>query len=442
MSKTKSVFQCQSCEQSFPAWSGQCPSCGQWNSLVETIVSTSPSKGNFNGRGTGTVSPTSLHSLELTSSSRLLTGISELDRVLGGGLVGGQVVLLAGEPGVGKSTLLLKVAENFSQATGKDCLYISGEESPLQVKNRAQRLGLSGERVQILSETQLDLFLQLITSKYCLIIVDSAQTVTTADLTGAAGSVGQVRECAFRLSQQAKREGVPLLIVGQITKEGTIAGPKTLEHLVDTVLTLEGDKFHTFRLLKASKNRFGDDREVGVFEMLENGLEPVANPSDRFLSERQAGVSGSVVAVLMEGTRPMLIEIQALTAKTSFGYPRRASSGFPPNRLLLLLAVLEKHTGLSFQDHDVYINVAAGVKVSEPACDLAVCLALSSSLTGQALDPKIAIFGEVGLAGEIRRVSQMDRRQDEAKRMGYNQIVSPMGYKHVRHLLPLLGVKN
>jgi len=438
MSKQKSVYQCQNCGQSFPAWSGQCSACGQWNTLVETPVSPQPRS----ARSSSPLSPINLSEVDIGGSSRVSTGIDELDRVLGGGLVAGQVVLLAGEPGVGKSTLLIKAAQSFGQLSQKPCLYVSGEESPTQVKNRAQRLGLKGDWVQILSENEADQILPLIKNDYCMVVVDSVQTLVTSDLSGVAGSIGQVKECSFRLSQQAKRVGVPLLLIGQITKEGTIAGPKTLEHLVDTVLTLEGDRFQTFRLLKSSKNRFGDDREVGVFEMLETGLEPVANPSDRFLSQRQANVSGSVVAVLMEGSRPMLLEIQALTAKTFFGYPRRASSGFPANRLLLLLAVLEKHTSLSFGQYDVYINIASGVRVSEPACDLAVCLALASSLTGKALGPKAAAFGEVGLSGEIRRVSQMDRRRQEAERMGYTQVISPEKFSRLPAVFSSLGLSN
>jgi len=404
--------------------------------LVETVISTGSGSSKL-GRGKrAAVKPRQLSEVTTSSSQRIKTGIDEFDRVLGGGFVPGQVVLLAGEPGIGKSTLLLQVAQRL--ASDKKVLYASGEESPVQIKNRADRLRIGGEGVHIIPETDIDALIPVISVEYSLLIIDSVQTLTTQDLSGAAGSVGQVRECAYRAARQAKTAGVPLVLVGQITKGGTIAGPKTLEHIVDTVLYLEGDKFHAFRLLKAQKNRFGDASEVGVFEMGERGMMGVTSPSERLLSGRQIGASGSVVAVLLEGLRPVLLEIQALTTKTVFGYPRRTASGFPANRLLLLLAVLEKHAGLPFQDYDVYINVSAGFKIDEPAADLAACLALASSLTNQPVPSKIAAFGEIGLSGEIRSVSQIKRRQEEAERMGYTTVVGPNECQTVRQAIKLL----
>lgn len=414
-------------------WAGQCSSCGVWNSLVEVVVS-SKKKGALSA-GKQSIKIQKLSEVDVSSKGRTKVGISEFDRTLGGGLVGGQVVLLAGEPGIGKSTLLLQVAGQMVVKSDHPVLYASGEESPVQIKNRATRLGITGERVQIVPETNVDVLLEAITNQYSLVIIDSIQTLSTQDLSGAAGSIGQVRESAFRLTQKAKRAGVPLVIVGQITKGGSIAGPKTLEHIVDTVLYLEGDKFHSFRLLKVNKNRFGDASEVGVFEMGEQGMMGVANPSDRFLSQRQNDASGSVVTVLLEGSRPVLLEIQALTAKTVFGYPRRTASGFSNNRLLLLLAVLEKHAGLDFSNSDVYLNVAAGFKINDPSADLAVCLALASSLTNKVVDSKIAVFGEVGLSGEIRSVSQEGRRVKEAQRMGYSDVITPDKYRNIRSVI-------
>jgi len=392
--------------------------------------------------------------------------------VVGGGLVPGQAILLAGEPGIGKSTLLLQVAsalggggENLeseaetgstrgtkgaegTRGTGKkgkrsfaqnssvtSILYVAGEESIGQIGLRARRLGISSQHIDLVAETNVDLLSGIVTSlkgNY-VVVVDSIQALVTGDLSGAAGSVGQVRECALRLVRGCKERHYPLILVGHVTKEGTLAGPKVLEHLVDTVIALEGDRFHAFRILRASKNRFGPTDEVGVFEMKEKGMIEVVNPSDRFLSERLQGVSGSVVTAVMEGTRPVLLEIQALTTPTSFGYPRRTASGISQTRLVVLLAVLEKRLGLSkLLQSDVYVNVSGGVRVSEPAADLAVCLAVASSLKDVKIDPKVVALGEVGLSGEVRNVYGLERRVKEAKRLGFSRVVGPDRIKSIQ----------
>lgn len=350
--------------------------------------------------------------------SRIKTGIGELDRVLGGGLVPGSVVLLAGEPGIGKSTLLTQLALKLNQ----EILYVCGEESPEQIKMRIMRLGKGGEKLSFLPTTDVD---EAIASAGTpkLLIVDSVQTMATTDLTGMAGSVGQVRECSFRLLNLAKSSGIVVFLVGHITKEGAIAGPKILEHLVDTVLYLEGDKRHEFRILRSQKNRFGSVDEVGVFIMTDSGLNEVANPSDIFLEERQKNVPGSCLAVVMEGTRPMLVEIQALVVPSQLAVPRRVGSGIDLKRLQLLTAVLSKRLKLPLGSYDVYINVAGGLNIKEPAADLPICLAIVSSFKNKALNAKLAAFGEVGLLGEVRQVSFAAKRLAEAKKMGYQPLI-------------------
>lgn len=437
-------FICQNCGYDSPKWAGQCFGCGEWNTLVETIVA---AKKTGARRGlSSSPKPREVQRLSEIKGKDLLrskTGIGEFDRVLGDGFVPGQVVLLAGEPGIGKSTLLLQVASAVLKTQEAATLYVSGEESLNQIKIRADRMGINSTQIELLSETDADVVASNLNfKKYALVIADSIQTFTTAELTGTAGSVGQVKECAARLAHAAKGTGTPLIIVGHVTKEGAIAGPKVLEHLVDTVLYLEGDKFHAFRILRTTKNRFGDAAEVGVFEMTGRGMLAVDNPSDRFLAERCQGASGSVVTVTLEGSRPVLLEVQALTTKTAFGYPRRTASGFSYNRLLLLLAVLEKHAGLRLQDRDVYVNVAAGVRINEPAADLAVCLAVASSVKDQPLDPKTAVFGEVGLSGEIRSVSQQERRAKEAEKMGFTKIISPEKCKGIAQALSAISQRH
>lgn len=434
MPKQKSVFVCQSCAYESPQWVGQCPQCSEWNTFEETLVVKSTitiSKSSISSS-----KPVLLSSVKESALTRLSSNISEFDRVLGGGFVFGQVVLLAGEPGVGKSTLLTQIAKSLK----KKILYVCGEESMEQVKLRAQRMRFDAKELLMLPETNVDVITSVITSltDVKLVIIDSIQTLGTTNLTGAPGSIGQVRACTQLLTEVAKRVGIPLVLVGHVTKEGAVAGPKVLEHIVDTVLYLEGDSQHLYRVLKTTKNRFGPVSEVGVFEMNELGMSEITNPSELFLDQRDATAPGSCVTVVMEGFRPLLFEVQALTTKTSFGYPRRTATGFSVARLQVLLAILEKRGGLNLSDQDVYVSIAGGFKVSEYACDLAVCLAIASSIKNKPVSKKTAVFGECGLAGEVRRVSHQDKRVREAKKMGFSIVLSPETVKSVRQALNLV----
>jgi DNA repair protein RadA/Sms len=417
--------------------------CKEWNTIVETPVVTvrksSGSKAYGGGLG-AKAAPVSLAEIVPKSTTRVSSNIKEFDRVLGGGFVPGQVILLAGDPGVGKSTLLTQISKEMQNSR---VVYVSGEESVEQVKIRSQRMGYKAENLYMLPETNVDTVVNTLDdfNGVDLIIVDSIQTLSSEELTGMAGSVGQVRGSTQKLTETAKRLSVPLILVGHVTKEGTVAGPKVLEHIVDTVLYLEGDTQHLFRVLKTTKNRFGPVSEVGIFEMSDKGMDEIENPSEMFLGEKSDNAPGSCVTVVMEGYRPMLFEIQALAVKTAFGYPRRTTSGFNVNRLLVLIAILEKTCGLNLQNHDVYLNVAGGFKVSEYACDLAVCLAIASSLKDKPVKKRVAAFGECGLAGEIRRVTHMEKRAKEARKLGYNVIASPEKYRSVRQALEVLDVK-
>jgi DNA repair protein RadA/Sms len=434
MPKQKSVYVCENCAFESAKWVGQCPKCLKWNTLIETLTTVSSSRSNSRSNSLKAMSPVTVKKLSEVSSKtteRVSSKIKELDRVLGGGFVPGQVILLSGEPGIGKSTILLQTASNIKN----EVVYVSGEESPEQIKLRAERLGIKGDNLTMVSDIDVDSIVQTLDgrSQNCgLIIVDSIQTLTTGDLLGTAGSAGQVRESALRLANFAKSHGIPMVIVGHVTKEGSIAGPKVLEHLVDTVLYIEGDEQHLFRLLRTTKNRFGPVSEVGIFQMDEKGLREVANPSDVFLEERLKSAPGSCVTVTMEGYRPILFEVQALTSKTSFGYPKRTASGFNVNRLSVLVAVLEKRCGLKLSDQDVYINIAGGMKIEEYSADLAVCLAIYSSLNDKPLPPKLAAFGEVGLSGEVRKVNYIENRVKEAKKLGFGKVISPFEAKSVR----------
>jgi len=431
MAKSVTHFICQNCGAEFPKWAGKCEQCGEWNTLVETVVSARSTK--HEARNSKQAQIIKFQDIQNKEVERETTGIGELDRVLGGGLVPGSVVLLAGEPGIGKSTLLTQLAMKLGGKTVGSVLtvlYVCGEESPEQIKLRIMRLkrtDLSERSVLSLSflpTTDVDEVISQ-AGNPSLVIVDSIQTMATEDLTGMAGSVGQIRECAYRLLNLAKETGVPVFLVGHVTKEGAIAGPKVLEHLVDTVLYLEGDKHHEFRILRSQKNRFGPVDEVGVFTMSGSGLIEVNNPSDVFLEERQKNVAGSCVAIVMEGTRPVLVEIQALVVPSQLAMPRRVASGIDQRRLQLLVAVLSKRLRLPLATDDVYVNVAGGLNLKEPAADLAVCLAIVSSFKNKPLGAKTAAFGEVGLLGEIRKVSWSEKRIKEAKKLGYSQIISP-----------------
>jgi DNA repair protein RadA/Sms len=432
MAKTKTAYRCTECGAEHSKWQGRCDACGEWNTLVEEIAAPKLAAAGTAGRrigGTqtlavgGTVAATpKLRDVKGSDAIRWKTRLDEFDFVLGGGIVPGSMILIGGEPGIGKSTLLLQVAARLERA-GHAVLYSSGEESALQVKLRADRLGESAEDVAMLSETNLETMLATSASASpAVLIVDSIQTIFTADLEGAPGNVGQVRECAARLMRYAKESGTTVFVVGHVTKGGGIAGPKTLEHIVDTVLYFEGESTLDHRVLRATKNRFGSVDEIGVFRMTEQGLEPVANPSALFMSDRASHASGSAVTALLEGTRPVLVEIQALAAKAGFGTPQRVATGFDGRRLALLLAVLDKRAGLSFAQLDAFVNVVGGMQLREPSGDLAVAAALASSVFDRALPADAVFVGEVGLGGEVRAVSQVERRIAEAANMGMERV--------------------
>lgn len=429
---------------------GKCPNCGEWNTLVETVVEGVGKGSGVKSRGNKQISksannPIKLSDIKQIATKRISTKISELDRVLGGGLVPGQVVLIAGEPGIGKSTMLTQLASqltvNSQQST---VLYVCGEESASQVKVRADRLGIKKANINLLEETDVDSVCetieQLTVNDQLLtaVIVDSVQTMTTGDLSGMAGSVGQVRECAFRLLRAAKDKGIPLFLVGHVTKEGTVAGPAVLAHIVDTVLWFEGDKTLTTRVLRAVKNRFGPTDEVGVFDMQDRGLIPIDNIEKAFLEKGKKEVSGSVVTSIMQGTRPILVEIQALVVPTKLAIPRRVAQGIDSRRLEMLLAVLTRRCGLPLYDMDVFVNVAGGLKVTEPASDLAICLATASAYFDKPVSAKTIVVGEVGLLGEIREVVAEQKRLKEARRMGFTAPISSGIYKYVSQVIRLL----
>ncbi len=415
------IFACSNCDAQFKKWTGKCLECGKWGTIAETKIKTEV----VNKNNTGNYAPIETIGLENIDSKkfeRLKTNIEELDRVLGGGLVPGSLILLGGEPGIGKSTLALQLAALIPHS-----LYISGEESVEQIKLRAERLKISGATLKLGNATAIESIIETIKqSKECnLVIVDSVQTIYAVEVEGEAGNINQVRACTVKLLELAKSTGKTIVLIGQVTKEGTVAGPKTLEHLVDAVLYLEGDKYHVFRILRAAKNRFGSTDEIGVFSMESNGLQEVKNPSEAFLAGRGEPVPGSTVTCLMEGSRPVLIEIQALVTKTNFGYPQRRASGFDLNRLQVLVGVLTKRADLPLDTYDIFLNVVGGLEAGEPAADLAVVLALASALKNKTISKNIASFGEVGLGGEIRPVSQTEKRLNEIKKMGFEFAVIP-----------------
>jgi DNA repair protein RadA/Sms len=430
--KPKTVYICSNCAHDTPTWMGQCPSCGEWNTFVEDVViprSKTRSSGSFTARP----KTTRLSDVISDPPQRVSARISEFDRVLGGGFVPGQVVLLAGSPGIGKSTLLTTISKTIKS----NVLYVCGEESVDQIKLRVLRMGYKGENLLMIQETNVNALSQTIEDKkdeIGLVIVDSIQTIYSEDLSGVAGSISQVRGCTQILTNTAKDNNVPLVLVGHVTKSGTVAGPKVLEHIVDTVLYLEGDSQHMFRILRTSKNRFGPISEVGIFEMQEKGLVEVANPSETFLDQRMSS-SGSAVSVVMEGLRPILFEVQALTVRTSFGYPKRTTSGFNVSRLQVLIAVLEKRANLNLSVQDVFLNIAGGFKVDENAVDLSVCLAIASSLLDKPIKDNTVVFGEVGLNGEVRRVSHQEKRIKEAKKLGFSNVISPANCRSVKEAM-------
>nr|MBC7244511.1 DNA repair protein RadA [Chloroflexota bacterium] len=422
MPKTRTQFVCQQCGYTAPRWSGRCPECGQWNTLVETIEER-PGPGV--ARAVTRTVPQPITAISADGFARIPVPIDEFNRAIGGGIVPGSVVLIGGDPGIGKSTLLLQLSALLA-SEGKTTLYISGEESVQQIKMRADRLNISVEQLYVLSETNLNHILSQIEQlEPQLVVVDSIQSVYLEELESSAGSIGQVRECAAALLRLAKSRNIPMFIVGHVTKEGAIAGPRVLEHMVDTVLYLEGDRFYAYRLLRSVKNRFGSTNEVGVFEMQEQGLVEITNPSQAFLSERLASSPGSVVAVTMEGTRPLLVEVQALTTTTSFGLPRRTANGIDFNRMLLLTAVLSKRVGLKLASQDIFVNVVGGLRISEPAADLAVAGAIASSYRNIPIPDDCVMLGEVGLSGELRSVSHAEKRLNEAAKLGFKRCIVP-----------------
>ncbi|HKE82494.1 MAG TPA: DNA repair protein RadA [Vicinamibacterales bacterium] len=430
MKPPKVVFVCQECGAQSPKWLGRCAECGAWNSLVEErateSVAAAPSANNRYAQFSSTSAAKLYADVETATGVRLSTGIDEFDRVLGGGVVPGSLVLLGGEPGIGKSTLLLQAASHFARAVGP-VLYASGEESEHQIKSRGDRLGVGAAPLYLLAETCIERILEeMARLKPAMVIVDSVQTVWSSKFQSAPGSIGQVREAATQFLFAAKGQNVPTVLVGHVTKDGSLAGPKVLEHVVDTVLYFEGERHHAHRVVRAVKNRFGAVSELGVFEMTGSGLHPVANPSKLFLAERASGTPGSAVLCCVEGSRPILVEVQALVSTSTYGNARRMAIGIDQNRLSLLLAVLEKRAGLALAGDDVYVNIAGGMAIDEPAADLSVVAAVASSVRNRGLAPSTAVFGEVGLSGEIRGIPQAALRIREAAQMGFTRIVLPV----------------
>ncbi len=441
----KSIFFCQNCGHEEAKWLGQCPACKEWNTFVEERIDSGITKGTtVAARAVHEAKVVPLTEVTADDDTRSETGIKEMDRVLGGGIVPGSLVLVGGDPGIGKSTLLLQVCQRMAQM--KKILYISGEESQAQIKLRANRMGNFTSSLLLLCETNLGIIRSVIEKERPeLVVIDSIQTMYSEDVTSAPGSVSQVRESTNVFMQLAKGLCIPIFIVGHVTKEGTVAGPRVLEHMVDTVLYFEGDRHASYRILRAVKNRFGSTNEIGVFEMRQSGLVEVENPSEYMLSGKPENASGSVVACSMEGTRPILLEIQALVCRTNFGMPRRTAAGTDYNRVNLLMAVLEKRLGMSLGNCDAYVNIAGGIKMNEPAIDLGIVMALVSSYRNRPIDEKTIVFGEVGLSGEVRAVNMPEQRVAEAKKLGFETCILPeVSLKMVKEIqgIRLVGVKT
>jgi DNA repair protein RadA/Sms len=444
MSKIKTVYQCQSCGYTAPKWLGKCPDCGAWNSFSEERQSPKTLKSFASAE----IQPLS----EITGGTekRNPTGIAEFDRVLGGGIVNGAMVLIGGDPGIGKSTLILqalaKIAVQKTDGKPKTVLYISGEESPVQIKLRAERLSIDSDKILLLPETVVENIISYVSElKPAAVVVDSIQTVYTEELTSAPGSVGQIRESAAKLMFFAKKSEIPIFLIGHVTKDGAIAGPRVLEHLVDTVLYFEGDRGHSYRILRTIKNRFGSTNEIGVFEMTDSGLTEILNPSELFLSERPLNAAGSTVIASIEGTRPLLVEVQALVSPTTFGMPRRTSMGVDFNRVNLLVAVLEKKAGIHLGGMDIFINIVGGLKIVEPAADIGMIAAIVSSFREAPIEPSIFLFGETGLSGEVRAVAHAGQRLKEAAKIGFKKAIIPINNAERlkdNYGLTVIGVKN
>lgn len=436
---TKIIYCCQTCGYQTPKWMGKCPDCGTWDSIVEERSAARSFRDAHHSLKNQQSTPVAIDSIELETENRLLTDIREFDRVLGGGLVPGTLVLIGGDPGIGKSTLMLQALYGLANQ-GHKVLYVSGEESNQQIRLRSQRLDTVASQLMVVSEVEIDAILGMVqAAPPQVLVIDSIQTMYNAELTSAPGSVSQVRESTVRLMMMAKKTGIPTLLVGHVTKDGAIAGPKLLEHMVDTVLYFEGDRNHIFRILRAVKNRFGSTNEIGVFEMKDQGLDEVVNPSAVFLSERPANAPGSAVTASMEGTRPILVELQALASSTSFGTPRRTILGLDPNRVALLAAVMEKQLGMHLMGHDIFMNVAGGVKVIEPAVDMAIVSAIASSFLDKPVPDGTVVLGEVGLAGEVRAIGQVDIRLAEIKKMGFKRCLVPDS--NLKRILDINGIE-
>ncbi|MBT3312928.1 MAG: DNA repair protein RadA [Desulfobacteraceae bacterium] len=422
---TKTHFCCQSCGYQTPKWMGKCPDCGEWDTFVEEISAPQDVPGISGVMVPGSSKPVPIDSVDLEVEQRLLTGIDEFDRVLGGGIVAGSLILIGGDPGIGKSTLMLQSIHGLA-GKGHRVLYVSGEESTRQIKMRSERLSAISPDILVVSETSLDAVSQMVKSvEPDVLVIDSIQTMFSGELTSAPGSVSQVRESTMRIMAIAKKTGIPAFLVGHVTKDGAIAGPRVMEHMVDTVLYFEGDKNHIFRILRAVKNRFGSTNEIGVFEMKESGLNEVGNPSAVFLAERPDNAPGSVVTACMEGTRPILVELQGLASSTNLGTPRRTILGLDQNRVALLVAVMEKKLGINLAGHDIFMNVAGGVKVQEPAVDIGIVSAIASSFLDKPIPEETVVLGEVGLTGEVRAISHVEIRVAEIKKMGFTRCLLP-----------------
>lgn len=446
MKKTsKTIYCCQACGYQAPKWMGKCPDCGKWHTFVEETRSFSPAQGKHRGLSGPHAKPVPIDSIEIEDEKRILTGVGEFDRVLGGGLVPGTLILIGGDPGIGKSTIMLQALHGIAN-NGHKVLYVSGEESIRQMKIRSKRLSVLSSNLLVVSEIDIESIMSMIETVLPeVLVIDSIQTMFNADLSSAPGSVGQVRESTMRLMLAAKKTDIPIFLIGHVTKDGAIAGPKLLEHMVDTVLYFEGDRNHMFRILRAVKNRFGSTNEIGVFEMNEKGLREVSNPSAVFLSERPESASGSVVTASMEGTRPILIELQALACSTNFGTPRRTILGIDHNRVALLVAVMEKKLGMHLMGQDIFINVAGGVKVDEPAIDMGIIAAIASSFLDRSIQDRVLVLGEVGLTGEVRAISHVDVRIVEAEKMGFTKFLVPDGnlkQMTLKNSMEIVGIKT
>ena len=443
MAKNKTIFVCNECGYESAKWLGKCPACNSWNTFFEQkIIGTKNSNNNLNDGKINT--PQKLNSYVASEKVRTSTGFGELDRVLGGGLVKGSLILLGGEPGIGKSTLILQIC-NKVKGEG-NVLYVSGEESAEQIKLRADRLGINNEDILFLGETNIDIVTQSILNiNPKLVIIDSIQTMYSEEITAAAGSVSQVREITSQIMRVCKSREITTIIIGHVTKDGTIAGPRVLEHMVDTVLYLEGERYFSYRILRGVKNRFGSTNEIGMFEMREEGMTEILNPSDVLISEREDNPAGSCVVSCIEGTRPILVELQALTAQTVFGYPKRTANGIDFNRLALLIAVMEKKAGLNLGNQDVYLNVVGGLKINEPSIDLGIILVTASIFRNIAISKDVVIMGEVGLTGEVRRINFIEKRLREAEKLGFKTCIIPESNKKVlkdKFKLDIIGVRN